>query len=210
MRWFWVLLAAALVFGACAPQRPAFRTGDLLFQDLDCGAICDAIEDVTMGVRGARLSHVALVDVDPDGAVYVVEALDGVTRLPLDTFLDRTAHRYVHARFRPALRDLAERAVAAARGLLGRPYDPDFRAGDGAYYCSELIYEAFAAAGAGASPFALAPMDYRGPEGEESRAWRYWLGYFAARGLEVPQGQLGINPGALSRSSALDIVHFDP
>ena len=32
--------------------------GDLLFQDLDCGPFCDAIEKVTEGYRGAQLSHV--------------------------------------------------------------------------------------------------------------------------------------------------------
>ena len=38
-----------------------FRTGDLLFQDIDCGGLCDAIEKVTAGVKGYHFSHVGLV-----------------------------------------------------------------------------------------------------------------------------------------------------
>jgi uncharacterized protein YijF (DUF1287 family) len=53
------------------------KPGDILFQDLDCGDTCDAIEAVTDGVNGSELSHIAVVShVDDDkGKVYVIESV---------------------------------------------------------------------------------------------------------------------------------------
>ena len=206
-------LAAALVAAAvlgCAPARPAFRSGDLLFQDLDCGDLCDAIEGVTTGVRGARLSHVGIADVAEGGTVYVIEAYDGVSRRPLAEFLTRTAGRYVHARLRAPWSELAGAATEAARRRLGQPYDPLFRFGDTRYYCSELVYEVFREANGGTPLFPAAPMFYGDPTDPHDPWWPVWRRYFAEQAAEVPQGAPGVNPGALSRSEALDILHFQP
>lgn len=200
----------ALWLAACAPARPAVRTGDLLFQDLDCGATCDAIEGVTQGVRGARLSHVGIADVDPGGAVHVIEAYDGVTRTPLAAFLARTGGRYVHARLRGPGAALAAAAARAARRHVGRAYDPLFRMGDDAYYCSELVHVAFRDANGGEPVFPLAPMDFGDPTGRRDPWWPVWAAYFAERGAPIPQGEPGINPGAISRSDRLEVLYFDP
>ncbi|MHC4724324.1 MAG: hypothetical protein ACYS9V_08765 [Planctomycetota bacterium] len=37
------------------------KEGDLLFQDLDCGPLCDAIEKVTTGYQGSNFSHVGIL-----------------------------------------------------------------------------------------------------------------------------------------------------
>ena len=56
----WVIAIALALGGslllACRPQEASFelKPGDLLFQDLDLGPLCDAIERVTEGYRGAR------------------------------------------------------------------------------------------------------------------------------------------------------------
>jgi len=34
-----------------------------------------------------------------------------------------------------------------------------------------------------------------------------WQEYFSGLGVPVPEGQPGINPGGISRSYAIDIVH---
>ena len=202
--------AACAAFAACATTRPEIRTGDLLFLDLDCGATCDAIEGVTEGVRGAHLSHVGVADLAASGEVYVIEAYDGVTRTPLADFLARTAGRYVHARLKPPWQTLGVAAAAAARRHAGAAYDPLFRLGDDRYYCSELVWEAFRDANGGAPLFELAPMDFGDPTGERGPWWSVWAAYFAERGVPVPQGEPGINPGAISRSERLDVLYFDP
>lgn len=48
--------------------------GDLLFQDLDCGPLCDAIEAVTEGAGGRDFSHVGIVAAFGD-TLAVVEAI---------------------------------------------------------------------------------------------------------------------------------------
>ncbi len=37
------------------------KEGDLLFQDLDSSPVCDAIELVTPGYKGANFSHIGIV-----------------------------------------------------------------------------------------------------------------------------------------------------
>ena len=206
----WVGLASVTPSGGCAPPRSAIRTGDLLFLDLDCGPTCDAIEGVTTGVRGARLSHVGIADVAEDGAVHVVEAYEGVARVALGDFLARTGGRYVQVRLRFPLRDLAVRATRAALRRLGLAYDPLFRVGDDRYYCAELVYEAFREANGGTPLFPLAPMSFGDTDAPDDPWWPIWRRYFAALGEEVPQGEPGLNPGALSRSEHVEVLHFDP
>ena len=42
-------------------QAQEFKAGDLIFQDLQCGPLCDAINAVTKGYQGKDFSHVAIV-----------------------------------------------------------------------------------------------------------------------------------------------------
>ena len=42
-------------------QSESLQDGDLLFQDLNCGELCNAIEAVTEGVNGKDFSHCAIV-----------------------------------------------------------------------------------------------------------------------------------------------------
>src|SRR5690606_14194498 len=66
-----------------------YHTGDLLFQDMDCGALCDAIENVTPAVNGKHFSHVGMVYVVQD-SVWVIEAIGKDVHLtPLAEFLNR-------------------------------------------------------------------------------------------------------------------------
>ena len=65
--------------------------GDLLFQDLDCGRLCDAIGKVTTGYDGAGFSHVGIAARDGTGEIVVIEAVSaGVASTPLDSFPGRS------------------------------------------------------------------------------------------------------------------------
>ena len=189
----------------------ALQEGDLLFQDLDCGAVCDAIEKVTRGYHGANLSHVGIVAKDTADSFVVIEAVsDGVKATELQSFLERSFDaenrpKVVVGRLKPHFRRLIPSAIKNAFALEGKPYDKTFVINNDAYYCSELIYEIFLRANDNKPVFTLQPMTFKDPDtGDFLAAWQE---YFSKSGASVPEGEAGINPGGISRSLALTIIH---
>lgn len=186
------------------------QSGDLLFQDLDCGPYCESIEKVTEGVDGADFSHMGIL-LMKEGKAYVYEAVSkGVVLTPLENFLQRNLDeegnpKVMVGRLKPAYQALIPEALQQAELLLGHAYDEIYVDEDDAYYCSELIYEIFKRARQGEALFELAPMTYIDPDTRQT--FPIWEDYFAERGMEVPEGVPGINPGAISRSPYLDIVY---
>ncbi len=202
-----VALAGCQQLGGSFAPEP----GDLLFQDLDAGPLCDAIEAVTQGCRGAKFSHVGLVAGEKDGQVVVIEAVSaGVKVTPLEQFLARSRDargrpKVVVGRLVPAHRHLIPRALDEGAALLGKPYDKVFAIGNEGYYCSELVYEAFRRANGGRPVFDLAPMTFRDPA--TGAMLPAWAGYFRKLNAPIPEGQPGVNPGGISRSPAIRIIH---
>ena len=147
-----------------------------------------------------------IAEVTEDGEIFVLEAYDGVSRVPLDAFLARTEGRYLHGRLRAELAPIGRRAVEAAHALLGRAYDPVFDMTNDRYYCSELVHEVYRGDD-GQSLFPLSPMDFGDPQGKKDPWWAVWAAYFEKLGLPVPAGEPGTNPGAISRSPHLSILY---
>lgn len=89
-------------------------------------------------------SHVGLVEVAKDG-VFVIEAVQPVSRTPLATWVKRGEGGWVTV-LRPKGLDAKTRTrvVAAAKKELGKPYDARYRWDDERLYCSELVVKAFA------------------------------------------------------------------
>ncbi len=177
------------------------RSGDLVFLDLDCGDLCDAMASVTkeqFGVPGPALSHVAIVERSAAG-LSVLEAWPGtgVARTPLAQVLarkQRSPARYL--RLRDDLRSAGEAATRAAAKRIGTPYDDDFLPDNGKLYCSELVQEAYRDAldanGSGTpSPFHTSPMAFGAPG---TFAHGVWVAYYAERHMHVPEGVAGISP----------------
>jgi len=215
----WVLLlfsTTVVVFGCerqMLRQSESFplEPGDLLFQDSDCGPLCDAIEQVTTGYGGASFSHIGIVTRDDAGDFVVIEAISsGVEITPLQTFFGRSfdeQHRpkVVVGRLKKPYRQLIPSALKKALALKGKRYDKVFDMGNDSYYCSELIYEIFLRANNNEPVFELQPMTFKSP-GTVS-TFPEWQEYFSELGVPVPEGQPGINPGGISCSQAVDIVH---
>lgn len=218
------MLAIGLLVTGCGRSIFVLREGDLLFQDLDCGPLCDAIEKVTTGYHGADFSHVGIVAKDANSDFVVIEAvLDGVEATPLQTFLDRSFDakgqpKVVVGRLKKPYRYLIPSALKEAVALKGKPYDKPFVINNDAYYCSELIYEIFLRAndkgpqtqkrafGHPNKPvFTLRPMTFKDPD--TGATLSTWQEYFSKLGVSIPEDQPGISPGCISRSPALTIIH---
>ncbi len=185
------------------------QQGDLLFQDLDRGPLCDAIERVTTGYRGMDFSHVGIVARDDNGDLFVIEAVRaGVKITPLKDFLNKSTDsqnnpKVAVGRLKQPYRHLIPPALKQARALVGKPYDKAFVIGNDSYYCSELIYEIFLRANENKPLFTLQPMTFKDPD--TGVILDTWQDYFSELGVDVPQGSPGINPGAISRSPILTI-----
>lgn len=186
---------------ATSTDLGTLQSGDLVFLDLDCGDLCNAMASVTeeqFGVSGPALSHVAIIERSATG-LSVLEAWPGtgVARTPLAQVLARKQRgpaRYL--RLRGELRSAGEAATRAAAARIGTPYDEDFLPDNGKLYCSELVQEAyhdaFAANGSGTpSPLHTSPMAFGAP-GSAARA--VWIHYYGERHIPVPDGVAGISP----------------
>jgi hypothetical protein len=186
-----------------------FKSGDLLFQDLDCGDLCDAIEAVTPGVDGKHFSHVGLAYVAGD-STYVIEAIgQNVHLIPISQFMARQTTaagkpQVIVGRLKTAYAHLNPRAVGFALQQRGKPYDDEFKYDNGKYYCSELIYDAYKEANKGEPFFNLYPMTYKNPKtGNTVKAWK---SYFKKLHTSIPEGKPGCNPGSIAMNGNVEIV----
>ena len=186
-----------------------YQSGDILFQDLDCGGLCNAIEIVTEGVDGKSFSHLGLVYIKNDSA-FVIEAIRTEVQLtPIDDFVFRNKDekgnpKIVVARLKPAYSKLNEKALAFAVKQKGVPYDDAFLYDNGSYYCSELIYDAYKASNGNVPFFELNPMTFKDPATKEM--FPVWVEYYENLKMPIPEGELGCNPGGISRSDKLQVV----
>jgi len=206
-----LLCAGCATSGQGARSTFQLRPGDLLFQDLDAGPLCDAIETVTLGVDGAKFSHVGMVARVQGAEAIVIEAVGaGVVETPLAEFLARSKDdagqpKVIVGRTEGDLQQLTPRTIDVARSFLGRPYDSVFAMDNSAFYCSELLWESFRTANSGAPVFDLAPMTFKDPATGET--FPAWTAYYAELGAPIPEGAPGLNPGSMSRAPFVRIVH---
>jgi len=186
--------------------------GDLLFQDLDCGPLCEAIESVTEGYQGADFSHMGLVVLRSDSSRWVLEASgEGVIETPLEQFIHRSADssgkpKIMVARLKEPYLQLIPEVMQLKEKYLGLPYNTSYIWNDSTYYCSQLIYTLFEQANDGKPFFELQAMTFKVPNGSEMNT--AWKEYYKELGIEIPEGKPGCNPGGISRSEKLEVVFF--
>lgn len=207
------IISILVSFTACnQPETFELREGDLLFQDSDCGAFCEAIEAVTEGIDGYEFSHVGLVMQDDDGTLRIMEAVTkGVILTPLDSFLNRSFDvkgqpKVVVGRLKKEFQNFVPGAIDFIHSKMKATYDFNFNIENDSFYCSELIHLAFQAANYGEPIFDTPPMTFKQPETDSTFA--IWVDYFKDLGEPIPEGKIGLNPGSMSRSKYIEIVHF--
>jgi hypothetical protein len=210
-----------ILFGFCCTLAPScqhvhhieiLEEGDLLFQNLDCGPLCDAIETVTEGIDGKDFSHCAMV-VSINDTLQVVEAIgDKVQINSLKNFFARSGdtasiQNITIARVRQNFRPLIANAANYAKQQIGQPYDNEFLLENGKWYCSELLHEAFKEANNQNDFFGLEPMTFKDPK--TNKFFQAWIDYYNKLNLVIPEGQPGINPGLISRSDKIQIINIE-
>lgn len=211
---FLLFAILCMVITSATAKNQVFKLqiGDLLFQDLDCGVLCDGIGQVTYGVNKTYVSHVGMVETTSGKEAIIIEAIgSGVVETPLHTFLARSHDANNHpmvmvGRLNPQYQELIPSAVKYARQQLGKPYNASFSPDtDQSFYCSQLIYSAFASANQNNSIFGQNQMNFNDLiSGQITPAWKE---YFAELKAAPPQGKPGTNPGMMSRESSITIVY---
>ncbi len=191
-------------------KQNQFRAGDILFQDLDCGPLCDAIEAVTEGFQGKDFSHVGIV-IEKKKELFVIEAIGAKVRsTPLKDFLARSLDsqnqpKVLGARMNQRYQKLNKKACKNAIQMVGIPYDNRFLLNNDSLYCSELIYDVFKNANNGIPVFEMQAMTYKQPNSQNY--FQAWIDYYKDLKSNIPEGELGINPGLISRSANLQIFY---
>jgi uncharacterized protein YycO len=200
-----IMLLCALFACNSNKNGSTVQAGDLLFQDLNCGELCDAIEAVTEGVGGRDFSHCAMV-VKLHDSLAVVEAIGDTVQInSIAKFIQRSGDsNVVVMRLQPNQRPLIAKASTFALQQVGKAYDSDFDMQDDQYYCSELLYKAFKYANNNADVFQLQPMTFKDPK--TGAFFPAWTNYYRGLGLAIPEGAPGLNPGGISRSPLLQKI----
>ena len=212
-RFYWLL--------CCKTEEKIFiKEGRYTFSDLDSSPLCDAIELVTKGYDNRNFSHIGIVveTGDPkkikdpnynyDNNVRILEAIpDKVVTTKLDSFLNRSVDKnnnpkVIVGRLKPEYSNLIDDAIIFLKSKLGVPYDDLFLLNNDSYYCSELIYEAFKED----EIFDVFPMTFLHPKDNDTL--EIWKEYYKKLEIEIPQNKLGTNPGKMSLSNKIDMIHF--
>lgn len=173
--------------------------GDLLFA---CSDSANAITAVTSGVEDLPIDHVGIVHrIGGDqGPLYVIEAVKPVVCLtPIDSFLCQNGMVIVG---RINVDMDVKRSIRQCLLLVGRPYDNLYLPGDSAIYCSELVQRCYVNSD-GKLVFNTIPMSFHDETGQVTD---YWNDFYSRRGMIVPEGEPGSNPGELSRRSQVTII----
>jgi len=187
------------------------QTGDLIFQESCSGDMGSAIKEVTSGIDQYHFTHVGMVYIDDNDSIFVLEATHPkVAVTPLQEYLYPKGETCfpvsVIGRLKSEYQHCIPQAIQEGFIHIGKEYDDGFVLGNDKYYCSEYIYEILLKANNGIPVFPLNVMTFKSPDSDEITEG--WKEYFEKHNLPVLEGELGINPGAMSKSDVIDIVYY--
>ncbi len=190
-------------------QEVKLKNGDFLFQDLNCGPLCDAIENATFHHKKYKISHMGVVSIE-DGKIYVIEAYKKVQKTPLKDFLNRSLTqqnqpKVIVGRLKPAYQSLIPAFLKRLYQQLGKAYDTEFKLFNHKYYCSELVYENLL--DRQQKPILpVKPMSFKNKLTQTFDS--AWIKYFKKQNLPIPEGQPGCNPADYMLNPKIQLVYF--
>lgn len=208
---FSIPIIFCLLIFSCRQHEFTPRPGDIIFQESGISQTENSIREVTSGIDGYNFTHVGIAFTDGEGNISVLEAAPPkvtITRLEEYLYPDGKANPHpisVVGRLRPKYRHLIPAAIEEGKKLVGADYDHAYVLGDDKYYCSEYIYEILRRANEGKEVFPLNIMTFKSPGTD--KVTDGWIKHFENLGVPVPEGEQGINPGAMSVSDVIEIVH---
>ena len=185
-----------------AQRNVKLKTGDIIFQSMNCD-LCKAINAVTEGFDGKDFSHLGMIYIKNDSTFVIEAAGKNVKLTPLEVFKTYTTETMYVGRLKRKYRKYIPKAIDFSLLQMGVPYDEAYLYDNGSYYCSELIYDAFLSAYE--KPFfELTPMTFKEPNSNDY--FQVWIDYYENLKIEIPEGELGCNPGGISTSDKLKII----
>lgn len=214
MKFFIIFLSFSVLLTysfSCYKNEPDIRNGDLIFQESCSGEFGKAIKEVTHSTAGYNFTHVGIVWINPENdSIYVIEATHPkVQIIPLHQFLisgnGECKPKSVLGRINKRYYSLIPQAIEEAKKLTGCEYDDAFDLSNNKYYCSELIYKIFLKANHNIPVFQLNTMTFKSKGSKNFSS--NWIQHFHKLHIPIPEGKLGINPGAMSRQkNVVDIL----
>jgi len=199
---FKIIIFFLISFSVFAQKKVTLKEGDIIFQSMNC-ELCKAINAVTEGFDGKDFSHLGMVHIQND-SIYIIEAAGKEVQLtPFEVFKTYTTDTMYVGRLKKKYRKYIPKAIAFSLEQMGIPYDDAYLYDNGSYYCSELIYDAFL--NSYEKPFfELTPMTFKEPNSDVY--FQVWIDYYKNLNIEIPEGELGCNPGGISTSDKLKII----
>lgn len=186
------------------------QNGNLIFQEACSGNVSDAIKGVTSSIGEYNFTHVGIVWIDQEKDTFVIEATPPIVSVTsLQNYLypedDRNCPpKSVVFRLNQEYQQLIPEAIKEALKLVGKEYDYAFILNNDKYYCSEFIYDIFLKSNNNQPVFELNTMTFKANGSDEFLS--NWIEYYKKLNQPIPEGELGINPGAMSKSDVLEII----
>ena len=206
-----IVIFLLILSANCLAQEFELKNGDIIFQEACSGNLDNTIKQVTSSVDNYQFTHVGIVYIDDKGAVFVLEAnMPKVSLTPLAEYLyppkaEKCYPKSVVGRLTKEYQSIIPDALKAGMALIGKGYDYGYVLNDDKYYCSELIYEILKQANGGEDVFTLNIMTFK--DENTGQTTNGWIDYFNKHALPIPEGEWGINPGAMSRCDGIEIIH---
>lgn len=194
-------MLSLIVLNGCKSSRLELKEGDLLFKQKIVDNFSEAIVSATESIDSYNFTHIGITH-NIKGKWYVIEAVSkGVCLTEFDNFIGDSSI-IVLGRLIDEYQNDIPPAINSIMKTVGKPYDNYFMHGNEAFYCSELVQEYYLHEGKPIFP--AVKMTFK--DLETGKFPKYWIEHFAALNTPIPEGELGSNPGDLSKSDKIIIL----